>query len=152
MNAGALVIMAILLISVFSLGFILYVASYEEPVIEIPIEYPYRDCEPVDFNITYISALPQDDISNIVKKQGSFNMYGVNESSFTVFSYLLSFNEHSNWTLHDSWHNTNVYYCCWTNIGRVRVAFIINNVHYFDTVIVTAENNRMELLHWVQDE
>ncbi len=152
MNAGAFVVMAIVLLSVFAVGFAVYISSYEDEIIKIPIEYPYRDCEPVDFNITYIGSLPQDDVSNIVKKQGSFNMYGVNESFFNVFSYVLHYNERNNWILYDSWHNTDIYFCCWTKLGRVRVAFIINNVYCYDTVIVTGENNRYELLHWCKDE
>jgi len=152
MNPFAFIIMAILLISLFSLGFVIYISSYEEEIIEIPIEYPYRDCDPVDFNITYIGSLPQSDISNIVKKQGSFDMFAINKSSFEVFSYMLSYNEHNNWTLYDSWHNVDIYFACWTKLGRVTVAFVINNVHYYDTVIVSGENNRMELLYWCQNE
>jgi len=127
MNTLSFIIMSTILTALFIIGFYA-VSLQEEPAIEtIPISYPYPDAEIIDFNVSFMTNLPVDDVKAIMNKQSSFKMFTVNESSVEIFAWMMGYNSHHNYSLDDSWQDDNVYFGFWQkeDNGKVKIAYVI---------------------------
>ncbi len=155
MNPAPFVILAVILTTVFAVGFALFIYDLEEPIIETFLDYPYRHCSEMDWNVSFLTEVMQygelstEDREGLLAIQSTLDLFDINETTINVFSSMLSYNDHHNFTLVDSWHYADTYFGLWTRVGKAKMGFVIPGVN--STIVITSEGSLTLLLHWIQE-